>query len=394
MKRLVVFGIAVAALVFAGAALALDPAPKCQAGKNKDAGQYAACLQKAEMKLVKTKGTCSVTTRLECYRDGDCPVSETCDKDLTKYDEAVTKCNEKFFDKWAQLEEKAAGVCPDEPLDPNSLADFIAEHSDAVAVAIAGGGLVNDVGACNSDLETCHADLGTCNAGTAAASDVLSGETFSSSNGLGQTGTLTYCGDGVRNGAEQCDGADFDPDLTCGGGCLADCLCRFVDNGDGTVTDNQTRLVWEKKTNDSGVHDRLNAYTWSSSGTAPDGTAFTGFLATLDDPGGGTCSSGGPTGGCCSNSTCTDVDCFAGRCDWRLPTLAELQTILLDPYPCGTNPCIAPVFGPTAGGGHWSSTSYSILPDSAGGVSFSGGAVGWARKSTIPAYVRAVRGGL
>src|SRR2546429_7397381 len=64
---------------------------------------------------------------------------------------------------------------------------------------------------------------------------------------------------------------------------------RFVDNGDGTVTDNQTGLQWEQKTTTvgSGVnladpHDVDNSYTWSSSGTAADGTAFTDFLATLN----------------------------------------------------------------------------------------------------------------
>jgi hypothetical protein len=30
---------------------------------------------------------------------------------------------------------------------------------------------------------------------------------------------------------------------------------RYVDNGDGTVTDNTTHLMWEKKTTDGSVHD-------------------------------------------------------------------------------------------------------------------------------------------
>ena len=51
---------------------------------------------------------------------------------------------------------------------------------------------------------------------------------------------------------------------------------RFVDNGDGTVTDNQTGLMWEKKT-ESNVFDR---YKWSSSCTAADGPLFTSFSET------------------------------------------------------------------------------------------------------------------
>jgi len=31
----------------------------------------------------------------------------------------------------------------------------------------------------------------------------------------------------------------------------------------GTVTDNMTGLMWEKKDNSSGIHDMDNIYTWS-----------------------------------------------------------------------------------------------------------------------------------
>jgi hypothetical protein len=60
---------------------------------------------------------------------------------------------------------------------------------------------------------------------------------------------------------------------------------RFTDNGDGTVTDNVTALQWEQKTDDSGVHDRDNLYSWSASGTAADGSVFTSLLATLNQSG-------------------------------------------------------------------------------------------------------------
>ena len=38
---------------------------------------------------------------------------------------------------------------------------------------------------------------------------------------------------------------------------------RFVDNGDGTVTDNLTGLDWEEKTNDVGVHGSARTFIWS-----------------------------------------------------------------------------------------------------------------------------------
>jgi hypothetical protein len=163
---------------------------------------------------------------------------------------------------------------------------------------------------------------------------------------------------------------------------------RFIDNGDGTVTDTRTGLQWEKKVaadseaNYGDPHDVDNTYTWSATGTAPDGTAFTQFLGALN-----TCVS--PFGN----------DGFAGHCDWRLPTLEELKSIMdIDVPGCGTTgiPCVDPIFIPTAlpplgdigPPFYWSSIS--------GGTN----ALSWGfdftsctcPKST-PNWVRAVRGG-
>jgi hypothetical protein len=148
---------------------------------------------------------------------------------------------------------------------------------------------------------------------------------------------------------------------------------RFVDNGNGTVTDNLTGLVWEKKTQDSSVHRVDIGYPWSAEGTAADGPAFTVFLATLN--------SGA---------------CLAGQCDWRLPTRDEVQTILLEPFPCDPNPCIDGIFGPTATAISWSSTSSQFNPTLAWGVDFSGGGAGYVvfGKKDLAFAVRAVRGGL
>ena len=71
-------------------------------------------------------------------------------------------------------------------------------------------------------------------------------------------------------------------------GSLAGSACvgsRFTDNGDGTVTDNLTTLVWEQKTDDDSVHDKDNLYTWATGTYLENGTAFTTLLATLNGGG-------------------------------------------------------------------------------------------------------------
>jgi hypothetical protein len=83
---------------------------------------------------------------------------------------------------------------------------------------------------------------------------------------------------------------------------------------------------------------------------------------------------------------------FAGRCDWRLPTLPELQTIL-DVGQCGVGtPCIDPVFGPTFEGIYWSSSIDSGDPIDAWHVNFDAGTTFLTVKGGGN-HVRAVRGG-
>ena len=41
----------------------------------------------------------------------------------------------------------------------------------------------------------------------------------------------------------------------------------YTDNGDGTITDNNTGLMWEKKSDDGDLlHDKDNSYYWSGNG--------------------------------------------------------------------------------------------------------------------------------
>ena len=140
---------------------------------------------------------------------------------------------------------------------------------------------------------------------------------------------------------------------------------RFVDNGNGTVTDNQTGLMWEKKT----TANVADAYVWST-GTAPDGPVFFDFLGRLR----------------CTNST--DGSCgLAGHYDWRIPNISELQTIL----DCSQPNCIDPIFGPTAPF-YVSSTTDLNHPSTVWVLYFGNGSV-FTQAKNLPQQVRAVRGG-
>ena len=159
--------------------------------------------------------------------------------------------------------------------------------------------------------------------------------------------------------------------------------CRYQVNGDGTVTDYDTGLQWEQKTNDGSVHDAGNEYDWSPTLGPPDGTAFTGFLGTLNNA--------------TSSDGTTSTGCFAGHCDWRLPSIVELHTIVDPAAPgCGNRGvCIDEnVFGPTIAFFYWSATTETDFPVFAWGVAFGtdGSVTSAIKEGTL--FARGVRSGL
>jgi hypothetical protein len=159
--------------------------------------------------------------------------------------------------------------------------------------------------------------------------------------------------------------------------------CRYVVNGDGTATDYDTGLQWEQKTADGSVHDQENAYDWSPTLGRRDGTVFADFLATLNNE--------------TSTDGTTSSGCFAGHCDWRLPSIVELQTIVDAGAPgCGNRgACIdQTVFGPTIPFFYWSATIDADFLVFAWGVTF--GADGQVTSAIEDAtlFARAVRSAL
>jgi hypothetical protein len=155
---------------------------------------------------------------------------------------------------------------------------------------------------------------------------------------------------------------------------------RFVDNGNGTVTDLATGLTWEQKSaldgsaNLADPHDADNLYTWSS-GTTANGTAYTDFLEKLNDNTGA---------------------CFAGHCDWRLPSYWELLTIVdLNVSGCNAgSPCIAPALGASKAESYWTSVDPVANLSSVAVVDFSNGKPSFIAKAGASEYARAVRGGV
>jgi len=184
-------------------------------------------------------------------------------------------------------------------------------------------------------------------------------------------------------GADKDDGVAGSVPVADDGTVRAGVPMRLVDNGDGTVSDLTTGLMWEKKCDDcGGLHDAMIGYRWSGNGSQET------IWDWLDDV-----NAEGGRG-------------FAGHDDWRLPNPKELLTIVdyerfnpavsaaFDGASCGLgcSDLRDPACSCTAQGNYWTSTTFSDFPAHAYVVSFHLGLVADQAK-TDRFFVRAVRGG-
>jgi hypothetical protein len=144
------------------------------------------------------------------------------------------------------------------------------------------------------------------------------------------------------------------------------------------VKDSVTGLIWENKTDDGGIHDKDNQYTWCDTNPETNG----------GDPG---CIGAMPSNTEGFIKALNDAH-FGSFSDWRMPTVKELQSIMNYGR---HDPEVDTTFFPNMMSVYWSSNSYAGVPHNnwpeAWAISRFG-STGKGYKSEI-LYVRAVRGG-
>jgi hypothetical protein len=340
MIRLVSVAVMVLEALLASQGHAASPSQTCQSAKNKLAGAYAHCREKAEAKFAITG-------------------------DATRRIAALQSCSDRYNLKWPLTESKAGGAgdpCPSVG-DQTAIRDVTDTYTNNVATALAGGMLQDcpaDLMTCESTLVAAIGNLSTCQAAYSACQSAYS-DCATAPHALrlrteqmqcwNSTGALIAC-TGTRQDGEVQAGLPH----------------GYTDNGDGTITDQRTGLVWEKLSSDGSIHDQDQSYVWDD--------AFAVKLAGLN------------------------AMAFAGHSNWRLPNVNELQSIVS--YGA-TDPSVLPAFNTSCisgctvltcsctSGPYWSSTTYEADHTFAWIVSFFDGLVGASDKSSN-GFVRAVLG--
>jgi len=151
----------------------------------------------------------------------------------------------------------------------------------------------------------------------------------------------------------------------------ADALA-YVDNGDGTITDSNTGLMWEKLSYDGSIHDWTNTYTFDQ--------AFPAKVATLNSAS------------------------FAGYSDWRVPNMRELHALVdaSQAFPAISLPFRSPCWLGCSNltcsclkpASYWSSTTSAAFVMRAWSVEFGAdGTLEDGNWKSVALFVRAVRRG-
>jgi hypothetical protein len=147
-------------------------------------------------------------------------------------------------------------------------------------------------------------------------------------------------------------------------------LMSFASNGDGTVTDNNTGLMWQK------CSAGQDATTCSGSGSTYNWYMARGVRNFTYNP--------------LNKNICGSLE-LGGHNDWRLPTKKELITIVDYSKAPAFNSTVFPKTGIDPG--YWSFTPDVSNPVNAWSVEFGNGDVGNDQAGSEKNYVRCVRGG-
>lgn len=229
---------------------------------------------------------------------------------------------------------------------------------------------------------------------------------------------LPSCGDDRADPGEECDGIDLDgrscrSESEAGDGfgvlaCTSECVLdasgcseeRFVDNGDGSITDFASGLVWEKKCSVcADLHDVANRYPWLGSCSV----SATPCRRATDCGSEESCQADDDQGTGLTIFEWVDTlnqEAFAGAADWRVPSIEELTTLreltTFDPATHEAfhrNACADltdPACTQTRSSNYWSDTPLAKDPDKAWDLNFDEGSIDSSDKSGRSS-VRAVR---
>ncbi|HYC56262.1 MAG TPA: DUF1566 domain-containing protein [Candidatus Binatia bacterium] len=271
----------------------------------------------------------------------------TCAGELSQCDDQTEECEQDLVDCDAASDATAADLaqCANElSATVVALAQCSGDLADEEAVSAACTGELETT---QDELSVCQDDLGNCRSQAGAL--------------IPQTGQIACYNASAL--LPSCAGTGQDGELRRGA------ARNFLDNGDGTISDDATGLMWEKLSDDGSIHDKDTGYTWLN--------AFSKIAA-------------------------LNVAAYAGYTDWRLPNILELETLRnvgsFSPatFSAFHSGCVAGCTVTTCSCTrtsfwYWSSSTYQGLITNAWNVSFSQGTSDIVSKSGT-GNVRAVRG--